>query len=162
MLQCAILSKSHIYVIHAYIHLHIHEFTFILHEFTYTELYIKTFLLRKIDFHSSENEPLCRYVSTYITQYNPVYIYNIKKKLGIYVVTNLRKNSLFRYTEFELSNLTQESIWVKLRRSREKPGTVFELVRKVIAVGVDDRIMEQILAVPMCQRMYVCIYIYII
>lgn len=52
------------------------------------------------------------------------------------MITNLRKNALFRYAEFELSNLTQpESVWVKLRRSREKPGTVFELLRKVIAIG---------------------------
>ena len=60
------------------------------------------------------------------------------------MITNLRKNALFRHAEFELSNLTQpDSIWVKLHRSREKPGTVFELLRKVIAIGGEEEDNDQ-------------------
>ena len=60
------------------------------------------------------------------------------------MITNMRKNSLFRYAEFELSNLTlPDSIWVKLRRSREKPGTVFELLRKVIAIKGEEEDNDQ-------------------
>ncbi len=60
------------------------------------------------------------------------------------MITSLRKNALFRHAEFELSNLTKpDSIWVKLHRSREKPGTVFELLRKVIAIGGEEEDNDQ-------------------
>ena len=59
------------------------------------------------------------------------------------MITRLRKNALFRHAEFELSNLTQPDIWVKLRRSREKPGTVFELLRKVIAIKGEEEDNDQ-------------------
>ena len=59
------------------------------------------------------------------------------------MITSLRKNALFRHVEFELSNLTQPDIWVKLRRSREKPGIVFELLRKVIAIGGEEEDNDQ-------------------
>ena len=60
------------------------------------------------------------------------------------MITNLRKNALFRHAEFELSNLTRpDSIWVKLWRSREKPGTVFELLRKIIAIKGEEEDNDQ-------------------
>ena len=68
--------------------------------------------------------------------YNTLFVFTGKNmpyvdKSFIYVIVDTAKNNM-RKTEYKISNFVTGDAWVKLKRSRNKSGIEFRLLRKVL------------------------------